>query len=186
MHFLAAACRVNNQCGENALCVSETHKAVCFCREGFQGDPLKGCQPIDFCAEKPCGSGASCYNFRGSFKCLCPPGTVGDAYKEGCKPPVDCLKDTDCPASAFCGEEDNVPKCRDVCEKSQCGLNAECAAANHRAVCTCVGGYEGDPTDRVTGCRPKEVPCQGNSDCPPNTICDGGLCRRELTFHIPA
>ncbi|XP_071552987.1 uncharacterized protein [Panulirus ornatus] len=176
-YMCKVACRVNNQCGDNALCVSENHKAVCFCRDGFQGDPLKGCKPIDFCTQKPCGAGASCHNFRGNYKCICPPGTVGDAYNEGCKQPVDCLVNSDCPASAYCGEEDNVPKCKDVCEGSLCGPNSDCGAVNHRAVCTCIEGYEGDATDLVTGCRPQEITCRLNADCPSNTICDGGLCR---------
>lgn len=178
-----AACRVNNRCGENAVCVSEAHKAVCFCRDGFRGDPLKGCQPINFCADEPCGDGARCYSVRGSYKCLCPPGTVGDAYTDGCKPPVECLIDTDCPISAFCGKEGNEPKCKDVCAGSECGPNSECNAFSHRAVCSCIEGYEGDATDLVTGCRPQEVPCRANSDCPPSTVCDGGLCRREFPIY---
>lgn len=182
----AVACRVNNQCGENALCLSEGHKAVCFCRDGFQGDPLRGCQPIDFCRSSPCGAGAKCHNVPGSYKCLCPPGTVGDAYSDGCKPPVICLVNSDCPDSAFCGEEDNVPKCKDVCERAECGPNAECGAVNHRAVCTCKTSYVGDPNDRVTGCRPYQATCSRNTDCPPQTICDGGRCRRELhSFSLP-
>merc|ERR1712106_545784 len=48
------ACRVKNNCGDNALCFSEGHKAVCFCRDGFQGDPLQSCTPIDFCDDNPC------------------------------------------------------------------------------------------------------------------------------------
>ena len=178
---VSVACRVNNRCGQNALCLSENHKAVCFCRDGFKGDPLRSCQPIDICADDPCGPGARCNNFRGTFKCLCPPGTVGDAYGDGCNQPPACFINTDCPSSAYCGEENNLPKCRDVCEDfPPCGPNSECEAVNHGPVCTCIDGYEGDATDLVTGCRPQKISCRLNTDCPPSTICDGGLCRRKF------
>src|SRR5699024_5666763 len=38
-------CRQNKTlCGGNAVCSAEQHAAVCRCLEGFEGDPLLGCQ----------------------------------------------------------------------------------------------------------------------------------------------
>ena len=161
---------------------------MCFCRDGYKGDPLTGCKPVDFCSNNPCGPSAKCNNFRGTFKCLCPPGTVGDAYTEGCKKSVECFIDDDCPNTAYCGEQDNAPKCKPVCNNNECGPNADCRAVNHKAVCKCRQGYEGDAHNTITGCRPKDVTCEFSSQCPPNTICDGGLCRRKFclfeTFYL--
>lgn len=67
---------------------------------------------IDFCADAPCGSGARCDNSRGSYKCFCPVGTVGDPYHDGCHAPVECSHDEDCPAAAECTQTNGVPKCK--------------------------------------------------------------------------
>ena len=56
--------------------------------------------------------GASCGNSRGSYKCLCPIGTVGDPYKEGCSAPVECTIDEDCPNAAVCVVNNGQPKCK--------------------------------------------------------------------------
>ena len=150
------ACSVNNPCGENALCLSEDYRAVCFCREGFVGDPLTRCKPIDFCRSSPCAGGATCENKPGSFKCLCPLGTIGDPYELGCQPAVECKVNGDCPSTAVCRTENGEPKCVDVCETTQCGANADCKATNHKAFCVCRQGYDGEPNDVLQGCRPSK------------------------------
>ena len=157
------------------MCVSDNHNAVCFCRSGYEGDPHIGCTSLDFCKDHPCASGASCVNSLGSYRCTCPEGTVGDPYNDQCKPPGDCTSDNDCSIFAYCSKRGR-PKCKHACSNKVCGTNAECQAANHKAVCKCKNGYEGD-ADK--GCRPKVVSCSFNSDCPPNTVCEGGLCRRK-------
>ena len=56
-----------------------------------------------------------------------------------------------------------------------CGVNAECRVAIHKAVCTCLNGYEGDPFRQ---CKPKRPPppqppvdkCKPNP-CGPYSIC---------------
>ncbi|XP_037773775.1 fibropellin-1-like [Penaeus monodon] len=35
----------DDPCGINAECINSEHSAQCRCRNGFQGDPLKGCTP---------------------------------------------------------------------------------------------------------------------------------------------
>lgn len=148
------------------------------------GDPHSSCHLIDFCADLPCGPGASCHNSRGSFKCQCPTGTVGDPYNEGCRPAVECSLDSDCPSAAACDKFNGIYKCRDVCQQTMCGPNAECVAVDHAGHCTCRNGYEGSPNDAVRGCSPRPVSCRFTSDCPANTYCYGERCRRTLAARV--
>lgn len=41
-------------------------------------------------------------------------------------------------------------RCKDPCP-GVCALNAECRVINHNTVCTCMDGYEGEPS---SNCRP--------------------------------
>lgn len=177
------ACLVRNPCGKNALCSAEQHTQVCYCQPGFTGDPYNGCTLIDFCADTPCGPGAKCENSRGSFKCLCPSGSIGDPYNAGCRAPVECHTNNDCPASTECDTSNGVPKCRDVCQNTACGLNSECVVVDHVGHCTCRDGYEGNPNDVTIGCRPRPIACRSTTDCPSNTYCYGDVCRRKYNFN---
>lgn len=60
----------------------------------------------------------------------------GDPYVR-CEHP-ECLTDPDCPSWLACIDRE----CQDPCA---CGPNAECRVINHRQICTCLPGYEGDP-----------------------------------------
>ena len=53
----------------------------------------------------------------------------------------ECTSDPECPISLACIQE----KCQDPCFTTTCGLNAQCTANNHRALCICKSGYVGDP-----------------------------------------
>lgn len=170
------ACLVHNPCGKNALCSAEHHKQTCYCQPGFTGDPHAGCRLIDFCKDSPCGPGALCHNSRGSFKCQCPQNTIGDPYNEGCRAPVECTSNKDCPIGAKCETKQGLYKCKDVCEKTLCGPNAECIAVDHAGHCSCRNGYQGDPNDRSIGCRPKIVTCKTTADCPASTYCYDSIC----------
>jgi len=132
---------------------------------------------LDLCEAAPCGPGARCDNSRGSFKCLCPLGTVGDPYKDGCHSPVECQIDEDCPPAAHCVQTNGIPKCQDNCEKVKCGPNAECGTSAHYGSCICHPGYQGDPNDLNVGCRPRAVACTSNQQCPSNTYCYNGACK---------
>ena len=57
----------------------------------------------------------------------------------------ECVLHSECPGNLACLGE----KCRDPCPGA-CGPAAECEVINHKAVCRCQQGYEGDP---FTGCR---------------------------------
>ena len=70
-------------CGTNVQCYVNNHKPVCYCPEGYTGDPYMGCvqvscssnqecnktevctnrQCLDACVENnPCASNAECYS----------------------------------------------------------------------------------------------------------------------------
>lgn len=59
-----------------------------------------------------------------------------------CRP--ECLIDQDCPLNLACVGQ----KCKDPCTGS-CGFNAKCNVVNHRPICSCLPGFEGDP---FSGC----------------------------------
>ena len=56
-------------------------------------------------------------------------------------PKPECTSDPECPYHLACIQE----KCQDPCYTSTCGVNAECKAKNHRAICVCIYGFVGDP-----------------------------------------
>ena len=171
------ACMVQeNVCGDNTLCFSEKHTSVCKCQPGFTGNANSGCTSIDFCGQTPCAAGALCQNTRGSYKCLCPAGTVGEPYEEGCQASFECSSNKDCSSSAVCGTERGRPKCKDACSDVVCGVNADCQAKNHQSKCVCRQGFEGDAE---LGCVREPISCTKNrpTKCPPNTYCDGNICQ---------
>lgn len=69
--------------------------------------------------------------------CSCLPNYIGQS--PNCRP--ECTIHPECSSNLACIQE----KCRDPCPGS-CGVNARCSVVNHNAVCTCVVGYDGDPT----------------------------------------
>jgi hypothetical protein len=57
---------------------------------------------------------------------------VEPVVEEGCK------SDNECPTHQACINR----QCRDPCN---CGVNADCKVTNHRPICRCRPGYEGNP-----------------------------------------
>lgn len=105
------ACSSHKVCGENSICSSEKHKHVCYCQPGFTGDPEKGCTEINWCKSQPCADGAECINTRSNAKCVCPVGTIGNPYEEGCYKAEECRFNRDCPVVARCTVIGTVRKC---------------------------------------------------------------------------
>lgn len=150
---------------------------ACQCIPGYSGDAKVQCDLLDFCESNPCGVGAECKNLRGSFKCSCKNSDeVGDPYTVGCQKAVECQINDDCPKSAKCVHENGIPKCRDVCEGVKCGIQAECRSENHAGSCVCREGYDGNPKDKINGCKQIPRPCQQNSDCLSDSYCNGLTC----------
>ena len=61
-----------------------------------------------------------------------------------------CTVNEDCPYSDIC----QLGNCIDACRATKCGTNAVCASSNHRAECSCIHGFKGDP---FTACRPRKM-----------------------------
>jgi len=138
----------SNACGTNAECRVDkaNHKAICSCPKGYTGHPFDQCRrqtPADLCQPNPCGQNAICtpgYDNSGRDRpvCTCPAGYIGDALincKRG-----ECTTDSECPNNRICSNFN----CKNPCDGA-CGVNAQCEARNHGAVCSCPGGYKGDP-----------------------------------------
>ena len=83
-------------------------------------------------------------------------------------PRPECTSDPECPSHLACIQE----KCQDPCFSTVCGLNAECRASNHRALCVCRTGFVGDP---YTVCEERK-----SNELVKKYLCKIGLC--ETTF----
>lgn len=138
-------------CGLNAICSVSSHVMSCACEPGFNGNPYSRCEilrneieTITPCYPNPCGVNADCSYQNNAVKCTCLPEYFGNPYFK-CKP--ECVADSDCVPSRACRNERCVDPCPGVC-----GASATCSILNHRALCSCVEGYEGNPYSQ---CRRK-------------------------------
>lgn len=92
---------------------------------------------VNPCNPSPCGTNAVCKN---NGECVCLPEYYGDPFFS-CRP--ECVLSSDCSLSQTCVRN----KCVDPCI-SMCGINAECHAYNHVAICSCPNNMTGDAFDR--------------------------------------
>lgn len=161
-----SGCRNSGDCIQNEVCVSKK----CMCAKGYNPSGT-GCVDVDECHNGPCHASATCTNVPGSFKCACPPNTVGDPYGgNGCVTPSECNNDNDCYGEQACYQNGaGVNKCVDPCASAICGINSLCQVENHKPVCVCQVGHFGDPDDLSTGCVKAE--CINEDDCSSNRIC---------------
>lgn len=86
------------------------------------------CIDIDECLNPhACGSGATCINLEGGYRCDCPEGFAGDARSStGC---VDFNE----------------------CARSPCGRDAQCINTDGSFRCLCPEGRAGNPMDSCNG-----------------------------------
>lgn len=81
-----------------------------------------------------------------------------------------CRSHSDCPDLLSCMNG----QCTDPCSSGSapCGLNALCRVSNHRAVCLCPEGFQGEPSRECY-----QLECQRHEDCEPNKHCsEFGVC----------
>ncbi len=165
-------------CGINAQCTVENHNPICSCPTSYSGNPFVRCTvppvaPVenDPCNPSPCGRNTICTVLDGGPVCECMADYIGNA-NIACNP--GCVLNSNCPNNQACVKR----KCVDPCPGT-CGAFADCRVSNHRAVCTCIPGYEGDPFRR---CYPSQDPpppppkpfepsCYPNP-CGPNSKCE--------------
>ena len=163
-------------CGLNAQCQVYNHQPSCSCLSGYTGNPLASCnippplppRPEDPCEPSPCGPYSSCRVVDNHAVCSCQPTYIGSPPT--CRP--ECVVSADCAQNKACIGQ----RCDNPCIGT-CGINADCQVINHNPVCSCSGGYTGDP---FYGCLkeepmplppgPPENPCVP-SPCGPNSQC---------------
>ena len=181
---------LTSSCGECAECSVTNHQAFCSCPASTTGNPSQGCLPItyscrkssdcergDKCTDgvcvKPCSSpsqcscGETCVSGGCRQECTnqlpCPQGHL---CKGGtCLP--GCTRDNDCNSKEACISG----QCQDACTNAGCAPTADCRVANHRPVCLCPQGLQGNPK---TECR--KVECVRNQDCETAKSCQDGSC----------
>jgi hypothetical protein len=208
-------CVYDNPCSPRAECRVQNHIALCRCTSGYFGNPYVDCkkeqQPEcredsecptklacinnkcqDPCAKlEPCQRPAEC-QVVGSVPvrtmiCVCPPGYIssGSGTCNPVKAIVEvgaCVSDSECPADKACFNG----ICRNPCN---CGPSADCRVKNHKPVCTCKQGYDGNPEIECTkvGCR-SDDDCSGqhscvNRQCVPVCAGDRSSCGEKATCY---
>lgn len=152
------------------------------------GDPFARCYPAPPppppgpkdepvrrpCQPSPCGLNSECRVRDEQASCSCLPNFIG--APPNCRP--ECVVNTDCSPEQACIAE----KCRDPCDGS-CGVDSECRVQNHLAICTCRGGFTGDPfvrcfefVEETTKSPPlTQDPCD-LQPCGSNAECRNGIC----------
>lgn len=96
---------------------------------------------VNACIPSPCGPNSECREIDDRATCSCLAGMFG--APPNCRP--ECVIHQDCPSNRACISQ----RCEDPCVGA-CGFNAVCISQNHRPICSCIEGYEGDP---YAGCN---------------------------------
>lgn len=103
---------------------------------------------INPCVPSPCGPNSQCKVIGSQAACSCQPNYIGQPPQ--CRP--ECIINAECPSNKACINE----RCADPCPGS-CGVNALCSVVNHDVICTCLTGYEGNPSVQ---CNLKPLTCK--------------------------
>ncbi|ROT61485.1 hypothetical protein C7M84_020737 [Penaeus vannamei] len=132
--------------------------------------------PKDPCVPDPCGSNSYCRQNGDRYVCECREGYFGNP-EIGCGP--ECVLSTDCASRLTCVRQ----KCVDPCPTA-CGNGAQCTVVNHRAVCSCPQGLQGDPYTQcvvspIVGTTPSPTPMQptAKTPCEPNPCGQNAECK---------
>ncbi|RZF34371.1 hypothetical protein LSTR_LSTR008910 [Laodelphax striatellus] len=195
-------------CGENAECrVDVTHKARCFCRPQYSGNPLIRCERPQCTANSECPDHLVCLNQRCQDPCdcapsalcsvanhiptcRCPPGYVGNPH-EACtiapiEKPAQCKKDADCASKLACFSAE----CRNPCyETKPCGANAECFVVDTLPLrtmsCLCQPGFVGDADVECKPAPSTSAGCHSDSECPSTDTCLNQRCVNPCALSNP-
>jgi len=144
----------SNLCAPNSQCKVINHKAICTCKPGFTGDPIKRCLKIKSKHQIL----RFCY-LNNSLLLLTPMLVLLVNYLE-------------------CSTDKTNP-----CDKNPCGFNSVCRSYDNQPVCSCRAGYIGLPPNcRLectfnTDCNETNIcaknrctnPCPGR--CAPQALC---------------
>lgn len=151
-------------CGFNSVCDVVYHKPLCRCRDNMRGNPYQHCAEDDeekrvTCNNLICGDNTQCTQKGKIFKCVCLKNFYGDPLNS-CHP--ECRVNSDCDNRKACLSN----KCVDPCAGA-CGINSKCEVKNHRALCTCMSNYRGDPYVRCNEIT-NEMPRDKENQCTPS------------------
>ena len=155
-------CRSDGECPSQLACIN--------------GRCVNPCHILD-----PCHDTAECQVIDSvpvrTMVCVCPDGFIM-GRNDTCvlvdlKLPPGCRSDSQCGESLACVNK----MCKDPCD---CGDNADCEIVNHRPVCTCQVGFQGNPD---IGCFP--IGCQVDNDCEDDKACYEGVCANPCLVNDP-
>ncbi|KAF2350557.1 EGF-like domain [Trinorchestia longiramus] len=184
----------NKLCALGAECQIVSRQPKCQCKLGFTGHPEKGCSKLECirneeCGKQEicssgvcrsacgkCGTGAKCVMTNSTFKCVCPSGTQGDPLLSCHAIFGFCSSDVECKLEQACVSGE----CRSPCSTvpPPCGISAQCTVINHRSICQCRDGWEGDPRRRCTQVQTPIGVCGRHEDCASDRECErsSGQC----------
>ncbi|EFX65777.1 hypothetical protein DAPPUDRAFT_229540, partial [Daphnia pulex] len=193
-------CVIRNPCGDNAVCRTQQHRPVCFCPDGWGGDPhLKcfrpECEVDDDCPSdracitgkclnpcvfggSQCGTNALCRVTLHRPQCYCPAGMQGNPTVICI--PVGCQSHDDCATEEVCDRLNRV--CVKVCETIACAPTATCTGKDHQAICDCPPGQRGNPFVRciedvpIVTASPPRPECRSDPECPSKEVCISNKC----------
>lgn len=204
-------CVYTNICSPRAECSAQNHAAVCKCPPNLIGNPYVDCKPApqtECTVDADCSSLLACINHQcvnpcttlepcqlpsrcevvpslpvRTMICVCPEGYVSSGSGT-CKPLQSivrvggCVADSDCPSERACIND----ICRNPCS---CAPNAECRIKDHKPVCTCEQGFDGNPEIQCVriGCQLDDQ-CSSthsciNRQCVPACAADGSSCGQQ-------
>lgn len=184
-------CLYDNICAPRAECKAQNHLAICKCLPGLIGNPYSDCKPeilAECIYDTDCPSTLACINSKcvdpchvlepcnlpskckvipsapvRTMICICPEGYISSGSGT-CKPiesirTIGCIADSDCAPEKACVNS----VCKNPCN---CGPHAECRIKDHKPVCTCEQGFEGNPEIECVkiGCRSDDE-CSGTHSC---------------------
>ena len=187
-------CVYDNNCGQRAECKAQNHLAVCRCPIGLAGNPYIECNPevtheceydpdcpsylacINNKCVEPCGVLEPCKrpskceviptNPVRTMICVCPDGYVSSGSGE-CKAVLrdpGCISDSECSSDTACINS----ICKNPCN---CGPHSECRVKDHKPVCSCEQGYDGNPEIECV-----RIGCRSDSECASTHMCLNRQC----------
>ncbi|VEN60882.1 unnamed protein product, partial [Callosobruchus maculatus] len=192
-------CRNPCNCGTDAECFVNNHRAVCSCRKGFEGNPNIACQAVGCRIDSECGSGRACINgncinpclvkdpcgvnsecfvHQHHAECRCTSGYRGNPFDRCIV--IGCYANSDCPGDRQCINAQCINPC---VYDNPCSPRAECQVQNHLAMCRCPVGYIGNP---YVDCKPEPQPeCREDSECPARLACLNNKCQDPCAILEP-
>lgn len=190
------------QCGRDAECLAQNHRANCICPPGTQGNPLiscvKGhcqynedcqdheacdrlnrvCRPV--CESSSCIEQAYCEGKNHQAVCYCQPGTFGNPYVS-CSRQVEerpeCTTDSDCAPKLTCVNR----RCENPCSRSDvCDVQQTCTVLDTTPIrsimCRCPPDTVTDSQGRCVPIRHDNYGCRSDDECSDTDKCVAGVC----------